>query len=502
MTNTSPAWTLTESQPSIGVTRPSGVLDPVPAERARLAAGQAEGGDAAVAGERGHGHRLTEAEPADAAVAAAPAARAAAARPDPVRLEQHRVAPLQHLGVGEPGVGHLGLHHVGAVEAVARARPAGHRLVVLVPVVAERHVVHRPRPLGHHAEGGVERPGDDLGGLHVARRHRGRVLRREHRARRDDHVQRVQAARVERDVVVDQGAEHVQHGRHGHAGRRVEVAGQLRRGPGEVDLGGPVLPVDPDGHPDHRAVVEFVAELAVVQRGDDPPDGLGRVLLHVPHVGVHHVQAEVLPPSCAARRCPSRSPRSGRAGRRGWWPGSRDGYSAVVQQLDGLGFPQPPVLDQQPVVDQHPLLLDPGAGGGHGPRRHPADLGVVAAAGHVEPDVVLFRGEDRGDHGDVGQVGAAVVGVVEDIDVAAADPAAVALDHHLDGLAHGAEVHRHVRGVGDQAAVGVEDRAGEVEPLLDVDRVRGGLQAHAHLFGHRHEQVVEDLQHHRVGRVC
>ena len=56
-----------------------------------------------------------------------------------------------------------------------------------------------------------------------------------------------------------------------------------------------------------------------------------------------------------------------------------------------------------------------------------------------------------------------------------------------------------MRGVGDQAAVGVEDRAGEVEPLLDVDRVRGGLQAHAHLFGHRHEQVVEDLQHHRVG---
>src|SRR5439155_24844591 len=51
-----------------------GVLDPVAAEGARLAAGQAEGRDAAVAGERGNGHRLVEAEPADAAVAAAPAA--------------------------------------------------------------------------------------------------------------------------------------------------------------------------------------------------------------------------------------------------------------------------------------------------------------------------------------------------------------------------------------------------------------------------------------------
>jgi hypothetical protein len=33
------------------------------------------------------------------------------------------------------------------------------------------------------------------------------------------------------------------------------------------------------------------------------------------------------------------------------------------------------------------------------------------------------------------------------------------------------EVHRHVRRVGDQRADRVEHGAGEVEPLLDVDRV-------------------------------
>ena len=48
----------------------------------------------------------------------------------------------------------------------------------------------------------------------------------------------------------------------------------------------------------------------------------------------------------------------------------------------------------------------------------------------------------------------------------------------------------------------VEDRAGEVEPLLDVHRIGGVLQRHAHLLGDRHEQVVEDLQHHRIGRRC
>ena len=95
-----------------------------------------------------------------------------------------------------------------------------------------------------------------------------------------------------------------------------------------------------------------------------------------------------------------------------------------------------------------------------------------------------------------------MVGVVQDVDIAAAHRplgVPVAADYHLDRLAHGAEVHRHVRGVGDQAAFGVEDRAREVEPLLDVDRVRGGLQPHPHLLGDRHEQVVEDLEHHRIG---
>ena len=60
-------------------------------------------------------------------------------------------------------------------------------------------------------------------------------------------------------------------------------------------------------------------------------------------------------------------------------------------------------------------------------------------------------------------------------------------------------MHRHVRRVGDQVARGIEQRAGEVEPLLDVDRVGGVLQPQAHLLGDGHEQVVEDLEHHRVG---
>ena len=60
-------------------------------------------------------------------------------------------------------------------------------------------------------------------------------------------------------------------------------------------------------------------------------------------------------------------------------------------------------------------------------------------------------------------------------------------------------MHRHVRRVGDQISLGVEDRAGEIEAFLDVHRVAGIGKRHAHLLGNRHEQIVEDLKQNRVG---
>src|ERR1700678_896223 len=136
---------------------PVRVLDPVAAQRAWLAAGQAERGNAAVPAERGDRHRLKEPDPPDAAAAAAPAAIAAGVLAYRVALQDDRVAPLQHLGIGEPGVRHLGLHHIGAVKTVTRTRPAGDRLVILICLVAERHVIHRPRPLRQDAQCSVER---------------------------------------------------------------------------------------------------------------------------------------------------------------------------------------------------------------------------------------------------------------------------------------------------------------------------------------------------------
>ena len=96
-------------------------------------------------------------------------------------------------------------------------------------------------------------------------------------------------------------------------------------------------------------------------------------------------------------------------------------------------------------------------------------------------------------------MGAAVVGVVQRVDVARPQAVAAQAQDRAHALAHRAQMHRHVRRIGDQHAVRIEHGAGEIQPLLHVDRVGGVLQRHAHLLGDRHEQVVEDLQHDRIG---
>src|SRR5215468_10606429 len=100
----------------------------------------------------------------------------------------------------------------------------------------------------------------------------------------------------------------------------------------------------------------------------------------------------------------------------------------------------------------------------------------MAATCDPEQDVTLCIVENGGANGDVWKVGAAVVRSVDRIDVARLDAARVFPNNSLDGTVHGAEMYRHVRRVGDQGAVMGEHRAGEVEPLLYIDRVGRVLQ--------------------------
>jgi len=65
-----------------------------------------------------------------------------------------------------------------------------------------------------------------------------------------------------------------------------------------------------------------------------------------------------------------------------------------------------------------------------------------------------------------------------------------------------------VRCIGDERPRRIEQRAAEIQSLLDVHGVRRVLQTQAHLLGNVHEQIVEYLQpdridaHFRVPHVC
>ena len=173
------------------------------------------------------------------------------------------------------------------------------------------------------------------------------------------------------------------------------------------------------------------------------------------------------------------------------------------EQRHKFGFAETALLHQLEVVDIDALLHDGAGARRHGARRDAADICVVAARGDPEQDLFTPILEDRRAHGDVGQVRAAVVGRVQREHVTGPDLSLVGADDRRHGAVHGTQMNGNVGCVGHQRAVGVEQRAGEVEPLLDVDRCGGVLQRHAHLLGNGHEEVVEYLQQDRIDlRAC
>jgi len=111
----------------------------------------------------------------------------------------------------------------------------------------------------------------------------------------------------------------------------------------------------------------------------------------------------------------------------------------------------------------------------------------------------LAADEDRSNHGDVRQMSSAIVGRVARKHVALHHCGPVARDDRRNAIAHRSEMHGHVRGIGDEVTVRVEDGAGEIEPLLDVHRGCGALQSGAHFLGDRHEQIGHHLEQNGIG---
>ena len=129
----------------------------------------------------------------------------------------------------------------------------------------------------------------------------------------------------------------------------------------------------------------------------------------------------------------------------------------AAQQHTHFRLAEMAFVDHQLIVDQYPLVPDRLAVGRHGAGGDPANVGMVSSRRDERGGLTIIAIENRNDHRDIGQVGAAAIGIVEDIGVAAADAAPVPraparFDDGVDTLAHRAEVHGDMRRVGDQRA--------------------------------------------------
>ncbi len=122
----------------------------------------------------------------------------------------------------------------------------------------------------------------------------------------------------------------------------------------------------------------------------------------------------------------------------------------------------------------------------------------MAPAGHEEQNVLTRLVENRRNHGHVRQMGSSIIGRVHHVDIAGLHRPCVRRQHGPDGFTHGAEMNRDMGCIGDQHAIGVEDRAGKIEPFFDVHGIGRVLQGDTHLLGNRHEQIVEHFQHNRI----
>jgi hypothetical protein len=138
--------------------------------------------------------------------------------------------------------------------------------------------------------------------------------------------------------------------------------------------------------------------------------------------------------------------------------------------------------------------------------------GGHVAAGHRAPDVGPVRQvdregdetaavEDRAHRFHVGKVIAAHLGQVQEPHVAIPETLhRDALEELLHREAHHAHVDRDVAALGDEPALRVGERGGEIARLLEQGRARRAHDDHAHLLRDGVERVADDFQGDRAQR--
>ena len=310
-------------------------------------------------------------------------------------------------------------------------------------------------------------------------------------------MQRLHASRIHWNVRAHQRAEHVKNAGPTNRRGRIEVALGLSAGPAEVDHGLPRSPVNADIRGNPLVAIHRAFKPPVLEPVDHAPHRLLGVIANMRHVGANRrcavMRHQRLQFPCSLGVGGQLRLEVGQvsvriAGRPG----------PLRQRGPEARFLESTLRHQQEVVEQHALFVDVPAVGRHGARRDPADVGVMGPGGHEKVRCPGVLQEHRRNHRQVGQMCASVIRRIDQVGFAGTRSGFAGIEGRLDAGVHRSEVYRHVRRIGDQLAVRIEQGAGKIQPLLDVDRVRGVLQHRAHLLGNVHEAVVEYFQEHRI----
>ena len=225
-----------------------------------------------------------------------------------------------------------------------------------------------------------------------------------------------------------------------------------------------------NGNLDERAVVHLVGEVAVLQRADDAPHAFLGVILYVLHIRLDDIEPEV-------RHHFAQLLHTFFVGRNlcaqvgDVLIGIARGISGSSQSCAHVGFEHDTIFNQLDVIEQYAFILDCSRKRRHGTGGDATDVGMVSARTDIKKNFLGIVRKHRRYHRHIRQMRPAVVGVVQHVHVAALHLPCVLPHDGLDTLAHRAQMHRHMRRIGDEIACRIKQRATKIQSLLDVHRV-------------------------------
>ena len=124
--------------------------------------------------------------------------------------------------------------------------------------------------------------------------------------------------------------------------------------------------------------------------------------------------------------------------------------------------------------------------------RGTADIRVMRA--HHRPEHDAPFGKDRHNGGEVRQMRPAMIGVVQQIDIAFLYAIAKGIAHCLHGKGHGADMHRDVIRLRHQPRFGITQRDGEIARRVQDLRIGGAQHRLPHFLHNGAEAVIEDRE--------